>query len=584
MTRALIQLKPNIADPSELELFSLELNAFGLHKLATVDARGALQMLEEDGWVNPPTLNLLAKEAEIAKGFPWGYLVQGEKEALHSLAKRSAFVFRVFNLGSEWGAKLQENLVIPGEYGILELVSTLAKKKANTRPPRLSYNRVLAFLRLELSNAEEKAQNEYLALIKHKPEGPLSHNLHYYKAKFFPRLARSLLNAVLPRNGGCVLDPFVGSGTTLLESSLLNNSAVGIDIDPLSVLISQAKIRFLNVRPQDMDELISTAERIASRSLKTKTPTVSLPRWLIKNRKMTPEAVGTLTEEIAFLRSFVGEAPSYLKDLAKVFASDAITNRVRMRFLGTGSGRFSLRFSKKTSVEILIESLKVHKHIAEALSWTKESGLLPEGTRPVQAKVGDARDLDYTEEADAVLTSPPYLPASSGRESYAKHRTLSLLAVGNHVAADIDLIVQKSVGTAELLKGDAFQQTYPIHDLSDTERFVLSWLQKDPLRQSKTPAFAQYFIDIRSALAATHRALKPGSRAVFVVGKQSTFYEFSSKKPLLVVPLSEIFATSAEKTGFAIEKVIDIRLAKRTPNARPRSLDDYFETVLILRK
>ena len=39
------------------------------------------------------------------------------------------------------------------------------------------------------------------------------------------------------------MDNFVGSGTTLLEASTLGISSIGIDIDPLSVLISQAKLQ-----------------------------------------------------------------------------------------------------------------------------------------------------------------------------------------------------------------------------------------------------------------------------------------------------------------------------------------------------
>jgi len=593
MAQALIQLKSNVADFSELELFSLELKAFGLSKPVAIDAYNALQILKNSGCVSPSGLNLLTKEAETAQEFPWGYLAEGDEQALQRLAKRSAFVFRIFNLGSGCRTGSQPGTVIPSEYGILELISTLAKKKANTTPPRLTYDDILAFVRLEAKDKiEEKLQGEYLALIKGRPEGPFSHDIHYYKAKFFPRLARSLINGILPGStaGGYVLDPFVGSGTTLLESALLEYPSVGIDIDPLSILISQAKVLFLNLCPSDMEKLICAAERAAFCAAASTTSTTitelsaSLPRWLLKNRKMTPESIQMLTSEIAFLRTFINEAPPYLKDFAKVFASDAITRRVKMRILGTGSGRFSLDFSKKTSLEILIDSLMEHKHIAEALSWARRSGILPANPYSVQANVGDARNLTYKEAVDAVLTSPPYLPASSGRESYAKHRALSLLTINGQTVADIDSLIRQSMGSTENLKGDITPQAYPIHDLSDTERSIISWLQEDPLRQSKAPAFTQYFRDVRRALAATHRALKPGHKAVFVVGKQSTFYEFSSKKPLLIVPLAEIFAASAERVGFTVEKAIDIKLAKRMPNARPRSLDDYFETALILRK
>lgn len=597
MAKALIQLKPNVADHSELELFSVELGAFGLNNPVTVDAPSAVNVLRTAACVDNPSLDLLITEVEHLtppQGFPWGYLVEASRQSLQRLAKQSAFVLRVINLDTGCHANCEQRAVEPGQYAALELISSLAKKKANSLPPVLAYDDIWGFIRLEEAARSKghKHLSEYLTLLKGRPVGPLSHDIHYYKAKFFPRFSRSLINSILPKHttDGRVLDPFVGSGTTLLESTFLGYPSLGVDIDPLSILISRAKVLFLNLYPHDIGELIDAAERAAfyaaagAMTLASTKPAVRLPDWLLKNRKMTQSARSMLEHEITFLRAFIDEAPTHLQDFAKVFASDAITRKVKMRILGTGSGRFSLDFSKRTTFEILIKSLTVHKQLAEALQWAKKANLLPMNTYSVQANVGDARELTYKEEIDAVLTSPPYLPASSGRESYAKHRTLSLLAINGQTVSDLDSLIKQSMGSAENPADSTSLREDLLRSLSDTERFIISWLQKDPLRRNKAPAFAQYFVDVRKSLAATHRALKPGSKAVFIVGKQSTFYEFSSKKPLLVVPLAEIFADSAQKVGFTIEKSIDIRLAKRTPNARPRSLDDYFETALILRK
>lgn len=56
----------------------------------------------------------------------------------------------------------------------------------------------------------------------------------------------------MPRNlilrysnpGEWVLDQFVGSGTTLVEAKLLNRNAVGVDINPQSVSISETNLQF----------------------------------------------------------------------------------------------------------------------------------------------------------------------------------------------------------------------------------------------------------------------------------------------------------------------------------------------------
>lgn len=69
----------------------------------------------------------------------------------------------------------------------------------------------------------------------------LSHDLHIYKAKFFPRMVRALIN-IFGSNDLLVVDPFCGSGTALLEASLLGLNSRGIDIDPVCQLISRTKV------------------------------------------------------------------------------------------------------------------------------------------------------------------------------------------------------------------------------------------------------------------------------------------------------------------------------------------------------
>jgi hypothetical protein len=73
--------------------------------------------------------------------------------------------------------------------------------------------------------------------------GHLFHGLHVYKAKFFPRMARAFINLC---EGTTVLDPFAGSGTALVEAAVMGAPAIGVDIDPLSVAIAQAKAQLLN--------------------------------------------------------------------------------------------------------------------------------------------------------------------------------------------------------------------------------------------------------------------------------------------------------------------------------------------------
>lgn len=69
-----------------------------------------------------------------------------------------------------------------------------------------------------------------------------THGFHKYPAKFIPQIPQWAINKYLKNETDkLILDPFCGSGTTLVESTLSGNYSVGIDIDPLSALISKVK-------------------------------------------------------------------------------------------------------------------------------------------------------------------------------------------------------------------------------------------------------------------------------------------------------------------------------------------------------
>jgi hypothetical protein len=67
------------------------------------------------------------------------------------------------------------------------------------------------------------------------------HDLHEYRGKFFPQLVRSIINISGIPKGALVLDPMCGSGTTTCEALAAERSAIGVDLNPLSVLIARVK-------------------------------------------------------------------------------------------------------------------------------------------------------------------------------------------------------------------------------------------------------------------------------------------------------------------------------------------------------
>jgi hypothetical protein len=69
-----------------------------------------------------------------------------------------------------------------------------------------------------------------------------THCYHAYPAMMIPQVARTLIERFAP-SGKCdlIFDPYMGSGTTLVEASLKGINSIGTDINPLACLISKAK-------------------------------------------------------------------------------------------------------------------------------------------------------------------------------------------------------------------------------------------------------------------------------------------------------------------------------------------------------
>jgi len=91
------------------------------------------------------------------------------------------------------------------------------------------------------------------------PEGahtiPCTHGMHKFAGKFIPNIPRFLMREALPQGDRVIMDPFCGSGTTLVEAALEGRRFIGLDIDPLAVLISTAKTQLL-----DPTELLDLAD------------------------------------------------------------------------------------------------------------------------------------------------------------------------------------------------------------------------------------------------------------------------------------------------------------------------------------
>ena len=96
------------------------------------------------------------------------------------------------------------------------------------------------------------------------------HRLHPYKGKFIPQLVEYFLDShlndykkeVFFKSGNIILDPFMGSGTTLVQSSELGLHSIGIDISDFNCMISKVKLD-----EYDIFKLSSTLKKNLSQTL-----------------------------------------------------------------------------------------------------------------------------------------------------------------------------------------------------------------------------------------------------------------------------------------------------------------------------
>lgn len=119
----------------------------------------------------------------------------------------------------------------------------------------------------KLKNTLGNDLNWHLSFIEYKESERTKHvhRLHPYKGKFIPQLVEYFLDShtdefkktVFFNKGDIILDPFCGSGTTLIQSNELGMHAVGIDISAFNTMISNYK-----VKKHDIEKIQKTIDEI----------------------------------------------------------------------------------------------------------------------------------------------------------------------------------------------------------------------------------------------------------------------------------------------------------------------------------
>jgi site-specific DNA-methyltransferase (cytosine-N4-specific) len=106
-------------------------------------------------------------------------------------------------------------------------------------------------------------KEEILNVILHAQDTTyLTHNFHPFPGKFIPQIPNFFIKHLSNRND-LILDPYCGSGTTLVESKLLGRRSLGLDIHPLGVFM--ANVKATKITDKELDRVPALLAKIEKR-------------------------------------------------------------------------------------------------------------------------------------------------------------------------------------------------------------------------------------------------------------------------------------------------------------------------------
>jgi DNA modification methylase len=404
-------------------------------------------------------------------------------------------------------------------------------------------------------------------LIISKDQSYLTHGIHKFPAKFFPELPRYLIRRY-SGPGNYVLDPMCGSGTTILEAMLNKRIGIGIDIDPIALLIT--KVKTTPIVWGSLEAASTILERQITKLNNSAAYNPILPEfhyrdnwfrsYVLRELGIIRDSIQTIKEQtsisqvddiIDFFRVIMS---SIIRDVSNAdphCTRTVLRKKVRKKILpGDTLKKFSQRLSQQMSemkqlTEILEDSAYFHAHV-------------PGGTAIETELCDDSIDL--------AVTSPPYINAVD----YPRTHQLEMYWLGLLGDGPLSEVKRKYIGTETVYKDEYRDLKVSGYKTLDP---VLEKIYKlDPRRSFIAYKF---FDDMKKQLQEMMRILKPGSRYCVAIG--------NNIMRGVQVKSHEILAEIAESdVGFELETQFFSKLIRHFIRI-PRKERMHGEWVLVLR-
>jgi len=393
------------------------------------------------------------------------------------------------------------------------------------------------------------------------------HRWYYYKEGFSPNLVEKAIEETGVVKNDLVIDPFNGSGTTTLTSSLLGHNSIGIEVNPFTSFLSDAKVKNAEISELNKIEnkLLKSIEKGKSSPLlgySTFSETDKLEKWLFND---------------AVLNSFEGGWK-----LSKSISSHNVRKLTRLALISTAMQNCNATRDGKCLR--YRESWKKNEYdkdsFAESLKQNLENIKTDIQEKPIQAKSqiikGDCRNILQKQNGiknfKLCVTSPPYLNTFDYTDIYRPELFLGKFIEGSQQLYDLRLETVRSHVQAKWNEptlsdfGLLYEQT--MKHINEN---------RENLMHKNIPMMIQaYFEDMQNILKLLKVKASKDAQVWFVVS--------NSAYAGLEIPVDLIIGDIASKAGWFLKEIGVLRYVKKRKTKYSPEVKELRESVIILSK
>ena len=396
-----------------------------------------------------------------------------------------------------------------------------------------------------------------------RPQDRSVHEWYRFVLSYPPHLVQDYLDRFGMGPGDTVLDPFAGTGTTLVECKKRGIASVGIESNPMAQFASSVKLDWSVALPMLSDYATAVAERTrAAIARDGYSDWNDLPLFAAGNGTRAPLRSLTHEQRKLLLKDSISPLPLH-KTLILLNAIDTCGDFPLPRF-----GRLALahalvrdignlKFGPEVGVGKLKEDAPVvdswlghMRTMIDDLSQTRNRAKVPACIHQ-----GDARRVDQIlrpRSVDAVITSPPY----PNEKDYTRTTRLESVILG--LIGDVSGLRELKKGlirsnTRGVYKGDTDDLEVATHDAIQE---IAHKIEQRRLELGKTSGFERmyarvtklYFGGMARHFAALRPVLNPGAKLAYVVGDQASYLR-------VMIRTGTLLADIAESLGYRVEGI-----------------------------